>query len=1042
MVRKLALAVSIALGAVNAPVHALGLGELDSESALNQNFNGAITLLSVAPEELDMIRVRLADADAFKRAGIERPFYLSLLKFEPAVSATGKTVIQVTSGFPIREPFLNFLVEVNWPNGRVLREYTVLLDPPTTTRRRPPQVVPASRSPAPASPVSAKVPARAAPRTAGTSQQPLTQPTAGEYGPVRANETAWSIAKRVRPQGVSMAQMMMALLDANPAAFVGGNINRLRRGQILRVPQLDEIQAISRQQARAAYRDQQDAWLARRGEKVQQAATTDAAPEAPVPQDDATAQDELRIATPRPEGEGEAGAADSAVDTTTTQSLKTRLIVARENAETSRQESETLRSQVDDLQARLQDMQKLLSLKDDQLSQLQDRVLAGSVAPEPVAVAVEPAADEAAEAAPPEAPDASFAGMPESDVIVVEDEPETADVVMANQVEPSPGVAAADLRDDIPAPQTDPNRVVMSAEQSAGETLGMPEQIDPDEIVRASVRADQGADAETAGSATVDTVPAAGEVVVTDEAAGPSALDPGSVPQRPVDASAVVAEVVPADQPVASPVDGGPSRQQMLATLEEYIVPLGIGSVLLLGLIGFVATRGRSETEATGKLAVVPAAAGAADEAVAETRQAHVEPAESAPQPAVHPTGELPADVEAAIADLGNESSLLTDISPSDIDSLQDETGEVDPVSEADVYIAYGRYQQAQELLSQALEREPDRLALKHKLLEVYYATRNGGEFSRLAQQMVDAGQDTVDEMAWVRAQDMGRELAPDHPLFQLRAVGGDASLAALGATASKVDDDTLGLDELEMSELNSAYAEQLSGQADLEAPSEVSVLLEPHTGSVAGQDDDTLGDSITLDELESLELEAATVVESNVSRTDSEEQLDTASFDLDSIVTEDSSESGMGDSVAGLDSEFTAEELQAQLDELSDLSVLDPNLAGSQYGDAAEPPGGLGLVEEDGLPEQIGLDEPLDLTEAFDKSVGESADEEILDLDTQVDAGTELTDDAITTKLDLARAYVEMGDSEGARSILDEVVNEGSAQQRAEAEKLRSGLV
>lgn len=151
MVRKLALAVSLALGTLSVPVHALGLGELSSKSALNQNFSGNITLLSVRPEELDGVRVKLADTEAFNRAGIDRPFYLSLLKFEPTLSKKGNSVIRVTSEFPIREPFMNFLIEVNWPNGRLLREYTVLLDPPTTTRRRPPKVTPAAKAaPAPA----------------------------------------------------------------------------------------------------------------------------------------------------------------------------------------------------------------------------------------------------------------------------------------------------------------------------------------------------------------------------------------------------------------------------------------------------------------------------------------------------------------------------------------------------------------------------------------------------------------------------------------------------------------------------------------------------------------------------------------------------------------------------------------------------------------------------------------------------------------------------------------------------------------------------
>ena len=101
-----------------------------------------------------------------------------------------------------------------------------------------------------------------------------------------------------------------------------------------------------------------------------------------------------------------------------------------------------------------------------------------------------------------------------------------------------------------------------------------------------------------------------------------------------------------------------------------------------------------------------------------------------------------------SLADLP-DSAFLDDFSPSDINALQDETGEVDPVSEADVYIAYGRYQQAQELLRQAMERDPDRLALKHKLLEVHYATRDADAYVALATEMVNAGQDTADAEAW-----------------------------------------------------------------------------------------------------------------------------------------------------------------------------------------------------------------------------------------------------------------------------------------------------
>ena len=319
MVRKLALAVSLALGTLSVPAHALGLGELNSKSTLNQNFQGDIALLSVGPDEIGSVRVKLADAAAFERAGVERPFYLSLLKFEPIIAKRGKPVVRVTSEFPIREPFLNFLIEVNWPKGRLLREYTVLLDPPTTTTRKPPVVTPAARTARPAAkPVKAKPTASAPARARPT---PVTKPavsspaSAGfEYGPVKANDTAWRIAKKVRPGGVSMEQMMMALLEANPQAFIRNDINRLKRGHILRVPSLAEIQEMSRAEARAAYRQQQDAWLARRDAKLQRAAQVqqpaaekkpaDTAAQAGAGGEAEAAADQLRIATARPQGEG------------------------------------------------------------------------------------------------------------------------------------------------------------------------------------------------------------------------------------------------------------------------------------------------------------------------------------------------------------------------------------------------------------------------------------------------------------------------------------------------------------------------------------------------------------------------------------------------------------------------------------------------------------------------------------------------------------------------------------------------------------------
>jgi len=1035
MVRKLALAVSLALGTLSVPVHALGLGELSSKSALNQNFSGDITLLSVRPEELDAVRVRLGDAEAFKRAGVDRPFYLSLFKFEPALTSRGKPVIRISSDFPVREPFLNFLVEVNWPNGRLLREYTVLLDPPTTTRRRPPKIAPAvkkAKAVAPP-PVTQKVPAPTPAGSKGTGGY--------EYGPVVANETAWSIAKEVRPGGVSMEQMMMALLNANSHAFVDGNINRLRKGRILRVPSLTEIRELGRQQARQAYREQQDEWLAQRNEKLQAAAEKAASEEAAVEGSAAGAaetSDQLRIATARPEGEGEAGAGDDDALSATASDLKSRLIVARENAETSRQEAETLRSQVDDLQVRLENMQKLLSLKDDQLAGFQDRIAtndstteitetpAGTEAAatgEAESTAAEPAPQVADEAAEPVVETTEQPEAVAEDEVVTEVAEGTAEVMTAPQ-----DYAIQDI-----APQIDPDLIVMGGGVEEPLAEEVPTQIDPDLIVeQAAARIAQAASESEQLSAGTD---AAETEIVVEEAPADEAVTIDAAADAATEPVAAAPEPAPAPTVEETSPEAPASASPIMEMIEKNMVPIAAGGISLLALLGWLfSRRGRKEEETSGPAPV------AASEIAAATPE---------PEPAV----DEPVMDADALSELP-DSSFLDEFSPSDINALQDETGEVDPVSEADVYIAYGRYQQAEEMLKQAMSRDPDRLALKHKLLDVHYATRNAGAFAALAQEMVDSGQDTADEPAWARTREMGRELAPDNALFSLRAE--DGAIAGLDedvgtadqvtateaeAPAASVDEDTLALGDLELSELTADFDDDKGKQDDLEIPSEVSISLdldEP-SGLSATLEEIEPPESIELDDLEALDVELPKV-ELDGMQPETEDTI-SDSLDLDSMMAE-AEAAVAGNESLSLDSEFSADELQAQLDELSDLSVLDSSEA-TEVPEVPEPPAGLGLVAEDSGTVDGTLDQPINLDEAFDVAQGDEVGADVVDIGVAAapPAAESVSEDEVATKLDLARAYVEMGDADGARAILEEVVAEGSNTQRGDAETLLSRL-
>ncbi len=237
----------------------LGLGDIRLNSYLNQPMNAEIALSIASADELATLKVGLAPAEAFDRYGLDRPPYLGDLQFAIRRTGPAGAVIDVRSSRPIAEPFVTFLVEASWSGGRMLREYTVLLDPPVFLP------APEAAAPEPAA-VDAPRPAPVA-RPAATPS-PVAAPTAtrGEYGadfgPVQRNDTLWAIAQRVRPDAsLSTNQVMVALFRANPHAF-DGNINRLRAGAILRVPSRDEIVATSSGQATAEVRRHNEDWRA------------------------------------------------------------------------------------------------------------------------------------------------------------------------------------------------------------------------------------------------------------------------------------------------------------------------------------------------------------------------------------------------------------------------------------------------------------------------------------------------------------------------------------------------------------------------------------------------------------------------------------------------------------------------------------------------------------------------------------------------------------------------------------------------------------
>lgn len=362
----------------------LGLGDITLHSALNQPLSAAIQLSAPGQVRSDEIAVRLASAQAFESAGIERSLLLTTLNFTVEAAADGTPYVKVSSPDAVKEPFLDFLVEIDWPSGHLLREYTLLLDPPVVLDEKP---LPVETAQAGATaPVSA---AEAIP--AAETPVPATQPSAEatvsdgvlSYGPVQRTDTLWAIASQLQRAGdtASVEQIMIALLKSNPAAFYNGNINELKAGYVLRVTDPALLTALTRAAAVAEVSRQNEQWLDAKqaragmagavpqGEPVADAAASGGAgPSGPhlrlsVPESTATGMALEGVA-----GEEGAAAGSPAAEVAR---LKAELAAALETSEASRQENTELRDRLAALQGQIDAMQRLTTLKDDTLAALQ-----------------------------------------------------------------------------------------------------------------------------------------------------------------------------------------------------------------------------------------------------------------------------------------------------------------------------------------------------------------------------------------------------------------------------------------------------------------------------------------------------------------------------------------------------------------------------------------------------------------------------------------------------------------------------------------------
>ena len=376
MARKFA-AVVFSLGCLQAgSVMALGLGELTIDSFLNEPLKASVSLLNTGGLHQDEIRIRLATREDFKKLGLDRAYFLTSIKFEVIADDRGGARIVMSSEEPVLEPYLDFIVEARWPSGRLLREYTVLVDPPVFSQATP--VISASQRveevegiPAPA---KKKAGAAASSGTAvdikksdlapGAMPQrdysATTSPTPmpGSRYMINRDDTLWEIAVESKPEGASVHQTMLDIQRLNPDAFINGNINRVKAGYIVYLPNTGDISSADISAALSEVRQQNEDWRA--GRDAQVAASS--GPSLRISAEPVTADD-----TAQAPGDGEREPGDS----TST--------VAMEEMDKAALVSDEADERVAAMEEQVETLQRIVTVKDDQIAALQNALAAAGV---------------------------------------------------------------------------------------------------------------------------------------------------------------------------------------------------------------------------------------------------------------------------------------------------------------------------------------------------------------------------------------------------------------------------------------------------------------------------------------------------------------------------------------------------------------------------------------------------------------------------------------------------------------------------------------
>ncbi len=932
-------------------VFAAGLGRLNVMSGLGEPLKADIELISVTPEEMSSITAAVASEEAYAIQGIEKPASHSTIKVDVAKNAAGAPILKLKSAQPISEPFLDMLIQVDWASGRLLREYTVLLDPPGYTGEADAS---AQTAQAPVISAGENMPSEnaasqnntnnesmaTAPSTVKkTSKKSTAKPVAdvanqelmpagdasGQEHLTQSGDTLGKIAREMKPEGISLEQMLVGLYQANPDAFQSNNMNRLKVGQIIRPPSEEELNAITRKEASSEIKVQTADWNAYRNKlagMVADATPTDseASTQSAGGKIKSAAEDKSMPAATGPKDVVKLSAGDAAAAKASAENIKSLQdkITALQEEATAREKSvKEAQDRTASLEKQIEDMQKLLAMKNGAMADLQKQAEAQA------------AADKSA--------------------------------AEANAVKPSAEV---------------PNDKPMEA------------------------------------------------APVATESAKPEATTPAEKPK-----------VKQAPVPEPAPEQGLLSG--MLDSLDLGILAPAGGLLALLGGGWLYLRKKREKSLADFEQGIMTSGGLKANTVFGNTASASVD------------TG---------------DTSFLTDFSQSANGGMID-TNDVDPIAEAEVYMAYGRDAQAEEILKDAISKEPKRYELHLKLLEMYAASKNMSAFETISGELYTTL--GTEDPTWAKVAEIGIKLEPNNPLYQAgsKPAGTDAKVME---TEAKAPEDITQQDKTDDKlDANDFSDSPLAAEKDLDFSFDNDTLTQGFVPTgVSNELDMDLGKS-----------ESEDLVASAVTETPADAGMDFNLGDLNPV-TEAPAQAAesFGNTMPSLDvSTFQAPQFMPEaMSEAADSSTFGEMTSGNlefPQIDAPQAEGVLDISDEviesaSGITNNFSFDvhtiqpeaasfkdtdvrEPnaFDLTtidlELNDKvdNVAEVANLEDIAPIVEKSASSAQEPIEVETKLDLVAAYIEMDDKEGAKELLDEVIKEGGTGQRKRAEELLAKL-